>query len=199
MKRKILCGLLALLTLLSFGSCGKKVTEDRLVEVVMEDGEVFYIELYPEYAPETVENFVNLVEQGFYNGLTFHRVESGVLIQGGDPEGTGYGGSGKTIKGEFPQNGYTANTLKHTEGIISMARTNDPNSATSQFFICEKALPSLDGNYAAFGRVISGMETVHKIGACRVNGNKPVEPQRMKTVTMIDRTTPLNTRIGDEK
>ena len=197
MKNRFLCFLLIAAALLCTAGCGQQAaTVDRLVRVEMEDGGVFYIELYPEYAPKTVQNFIELVEEGFYNGLIFHRVETGVLIQGGDPEGTGYGGSGKAIKGEFSENGCKTNTLKHTEGIVSMARTNDPNSATSQFFICEKSLPSLDGKYAAFGKVISGMETVHKIGSCRVNGNKPIEPQRMKTVTMIEKST-IETNKGE--
>ncbi|MDR1391647.1 MAG: peptidylprolyl isomerase [Clostridiales bacterium] len=126
----------------------------------MENGEKFKIELYPEYAPETVQNFVDLVNDGFYNGLTFHRVIDGFMAQGGCPVGDGTGGSEKTIRGEFISNGFEANTLKHQRGIVSMARSSNPNSASSQFFICYDNAEFLDGNYAAFGKVIEGMETV---------------------------------------
>ena len=129
------------------------------VKVVMENGGEFVIELYPEYAPVTVKNFEKLVKSGFYDGLTFHRVIDGFMAQGGDPEGTGCGGSDENIKGEFLQNGVN-NPLSHTRGVVSMARSSNPDSASSQFFICYDDCSFLDGQYAAFGKVISGMETV---------------------------------------
>mgnify|MGYP003296393972 CR=1 FL=1 len=134
---------------------------NQKVKVEMENGEKFTIELYPEYAPKTVENFLKLVNKGFYNGLTFHRIVDNFMAQGGDPEGTGVGGSDETIPGEFSSNGFTQNTLSHTRGVLSMARSMSPNSASSQFFICySDDCTFLDGNYAAFGKVIEGMETV---------------------------------------
>ena len=126
----------------------------------MENGSTFKMELYPEYAPKTVENYLKLVGEGFYNGLTFHRVVEGFMAQGGDPEGTGNGGAAETIPGEFASNGFTQNTLSHTRGVVSMARATPPDSASSQFFICYADASFLDGNYAAFGKVIEGMETV---------------------------------------
>ena len=134
----------------------------KLVKIEMENGDVMKGELYPEVAPETVENFVKLVEEGFYNGLTFHRVIPGFMIQGGCPDGTGMGGPGYTIKGEFLSNGFN-NNLKHTRGVLSMARAMDPNSAGSQFFIMVAAAPHLDGEYAAFGKITEGMEAADKI------------------------------------
>lgn len=131
------------------------------VKVTMDNGAQFVIELYPEYAPETCANFEKLVKQGFYDGLTFHRVVAGFMAQGGDPEGNGTGGSSETIHGEFASNGFTQNTLSHTRGVISMARSMMKNSASSQFFICyTDACAQLDGDYAAFGKVIEGMEVV---------------------------------------
>ena len=139
---------------------GKTMKENIKVLVEMNDGKSFTLELYPEYAPKTVENFVKLVDEGFYDGVTFHRVVDGFMAQGGDPEGTGMGGSPDKIKGEFSSNGFTENTLSHTRGVISMARSMDPDSASSQFFICYDDASFLDGQYAAFGKVIDGMETV---------------------------------------
>lgn len=136
--------------------------EHDRVKFVMENGDEFIVELYPEYAPETAQNFINLVNDGFYDGLTFHRVVDGFMAQGGDPNGDGTGGSDKAIKGEFVSNGFTQNTLSHQRGVISMARTNDPNSASSGFFICYDDASFLDGDYAAFGKVIEGMEVVDK-------------------------------------
>lgn len=133
---------------------------DYLVKFTMENGESFIIELYPEYAPKTCENFIDLVSDGFYDGLTFHRVIDNFMAQGGDPEGNGLGGSGKTIKGEFARNKFKQNTLSHTRGIVSMARSDDFNSASSQFFICYVDATYLDGDYAAFGEVIEGMDVV---------------------------------------
>ncbi|MFA7637289.1 MAG: peptidylprolyl isomerase [Monoglobales bacterium] len=157
------------------------------VIIEMEKGGEMTIELMPQYAPETVENFENLVKEGFYDGLTFHRVIEGFMIQGGDPEGTGMGGSGKNIKGEFKSNGYPENTLMHERGVISMARSMMPNSASSQFFIMHKDSPHLDGQYAAFGKVTSGIEVVDEIASVRTNAmDKPVEPVVIKKMTLIE-------------
>jgi peptidyl-prolyl cis-trans isomerase B (cyclophilin B) len=136
-----------------------------MVVIEMENGGKIELELYPEFAPETVKNFESLVKSGFYDGLTFHRVIPGFMIQGGDPLGTGYGGSEKQIKGEFASNGWTRNTLKHERGVISMARSMMPNSASSQFFIMHRNAPHLDGSYAAFGKVINGMDVVDEIAS----------------------------------
>ena len=155
-----------------------------MVVIEMENGKKIKIELDSEAAPITVANFEKLVGQGFYDGLIFHRVISGFMIQGGDPMGTGFGGSKEKIKGEFLANG-VMNPIKHERGVISMARANDPNSASSQFFIMHEDAPFLDGNYAAFGRVIEGMDAVDEIAAVEVNGNdKPLVPQVMKKVTI---------------
>ena len=133
-----------------------------IVTITMTDGSVMKAELYPEVAPNTVNNFISLVKKGFYDGLVFHRVIRGFMIQGGDPQGTGMGGPGYSIKGEFTYNGFS-NDLKHTPGVLSMARAMDPNSAGSQFFIMHETSPHLDGQYAAFGKVTSGIEIVDKI------------------------------------
>ena len=155
-----------------------------IVKFEMENGGVITAELYPEFAPNTVANFVNLVQSGFYDGLIFHRVIPGFMIQGGDPQGTGTGGPGYSIRGEFTSNRFL-NELKHTRGVLSMARTMDPNSAGSQFFIMHEDAPHLDGQYAAFGKVIEGMEAVDKIAATRTNYNdKPRINQTMKKVTV---------------
>ena len=160
------------------------------IKVTMENGESFVIELCPEQAPITCENFLKLVKSGFYNGLTFHRVIDGFMAQGGDPEGTGCGGSDENIKGEFRMNGVN-NTLSHTRGVISMARSQNPNSASSQFFICYGDCTFLDGQYAAFGKVIEGIETVDnflKIDRRMSFGGErstPVEPIVMKTVEVL--------------
>lgn len=155
-----------------------------MIVIEMESGKKIKLELYPEIAPITCENFENLVKQGFYNGLTFHRVISGFMIQGGDPEGTGMGGSGANIKGEFAANG-VKNDLKHTRGVISMARSMMPDSASSQFFIMHKDAPHLDGSYAAFGKVVNGIEVVDEIAETEVDWNdKPTKPQIMKSVTI---------------
>ncbi|MBP3728716.1 MAG: peptidylprolyl isomerase [Lachnospiraceae bacterium] len=155
------------------------------VEMMMEDGGVIRLELYPEIAPITVKNFEELVEKGFYNGLIFHRVIPGFMIQGGCPEGSGTGGPGYTIKGEFSSNG-VKNDLKHSRGVISMARTSVPDSAGSQFFIMHADAPHLDGQYAAFGKVTEGMEVVDRIAAVKTNlRDLPLEPQRIKTVRLL--------------
>ena len=155
-----------------------------IVTITMENGDVIKAELYPEIAPNTVNNFISLVKKGFYNGLNFHRIINGFMIQGGCPEGTGMGGPNYSIKGEFSQNGFK-NDLKHTEGVLSMARSMRPDSAGSQFFIMHKAAPHLDGAYAAFGKVIEGMDVVNKIAEVATDySDKPLEPQVMKTVTV---------------
>ena len=162
------------------------LTENTQVKVEMDDGSYFVIEVYPQYAPKTVANFVELVNSGFYNGLTFHRIVPGFVIQGGCPEGNGMGGSGKNIKGEFLSNGYEKNTLSHTKGIVSMARAQDPNSASSQFFVCLDDATFLDGDYAAFGKVIEGMDTVEAIAKERTDMyDKPLTPVVMKNVSVI--------------
>ena len=155
-----------------------------IVTIKMNTGDLIKVELYPEIAPNTVNNFISLVNKGFYNGVIFHRVISGFMIQGGDPEGTGMGGPGYSIKGEFTQNGFT-NQLKHSAGVLSMARAMNPNSAGSQFFIMHKNAPHLDGAYAAFGKVVEGMDIVDKIADVRTDySDRPMETQRMKTVTV---------------
>lgn len=149
------------------------ISEDLpIATIVVKDMGTIKAELYPEIAPNTVNNFISLANEGFYNGLTFHRVIKDFMIQGGDPNGNGSGGPGYSIKGEFANNGFT-NNLKHTEGVLSMARSKDPNSAGSQFFIMTKEAPDLDNEYAAFGKVIEGIDVVHKIETVKVNGDKP--------------------------
>ncbi|NLY47569.1 MAG: peptidylprolyl isomerase [Clostridiales bacterium] len=155
-----------------------------IVTIEMHNGDIMKLELYPEIAPNTVNNFIHLVKRGFYDGLTFHRVIRGFMIQGGDPNGNGTGGPGYFIKGEFTYNNFK-NDLKHTAGVISMARTQQPDSAGSQFFIMHKAAPHLDGSYAAFGKIIEGMSVVDKIANTRTDySDKPIEPQIMKKVTV---------------
>ena len=155
-----------------------------MVVIEMENGKKIKIELYPDKAPITVANFEKLVKEGFYNGLIFHRVISGFMIQGGDPLGTGTGGSKNKIKGEFRSNG-VQNDLKHTRGVISMARSANPDSASSQFFIMHKDAPHLDGQYAAFGKVVEGIEVVDEIASVQTDfRDKPVTPQVMKSVTI---------------
>ena len=155
-----------------------------MVVITMDTGEVIKLELYPEIAPKTVENFEKLVNDGFYNGLTFHRIIRGFMIQGGCPNGNGMGGPGWKIKGEFAANGWK-NDLKHTKGVISMARAGHPDSAGSQFFIMHEDAPHLDGQYAAFGKVVEGIEVVDRIAAVRTGwGDKPVQPVVMKSVVI---------------
>ena len=155
-----------------------------IVTIQMKDGGVMKAELYPEIAPITVQNFIDLAAKGFYNGLIFHRVIPGFMIQGGDPQGTGVGGPGYCIKGEFSANGFR-NDLKHTRGVLSMARAMDPDSAGSQFFIMHEDYPSLDGQYAAFGKLIEGIEVVDKIASVRTDYmDKPLEPQQIEFMTV---------------
>lgn len=153
-----------------------------IVRITMDSGKVIRLELYPETAPITIENFLDLVKKGFYNGLTFHRIISGFMIQGGDPDGNGMGGPGYSIKGEFKSNGVD-NPLKHEKGVISMARSMDPNSAGSQFFIMHEAAPHLDGQYAAFGKVIEGLDVVDEIASVETGfQDAPVEKVIMEKV-----------------
>ena len=153
-----------------------------IVRITMDSGKVIRLELYPETAPITVENFLDLVKKGFYNGLTFHRIISGFMIQGGDPDGNGMGGPGHSIKGEFKSNGVD-NPLKHEKGVISMARSMDPNSAGSQFFIMHEAAPHLDGQYAAFGKVIEGLDVVDEIASVETGfQDAPVDKVIMEKV-----------------
>lgn len=158
--------------------------KNPIVTFEMENGDIMKAELYPEIAPNTVNNFISLVHKGFYNGLVFHRVINGFMIQGGCPDGNGTGGPGYSIKGEFSQNGF-ANPFKHTEGVLSMARAMAPNSAGSQFFIMHKDSPHLDGAYAAFGKVVEGMDVVNGIADVRTDYNdRPMKEQKLKSVTV---------------
>lgn len=160
------------------------MNNNPIATIEMENGDVMKLELYPDIAPNTVRNFISLANKGFYDGLIFHRVIPGFMIQGGDPEGTGMGGPDYSIKGEFKANGF-ANNLKHEKGVISMARSMSPNSAGSQFFIMVADSPHLDGQYAAFGKVIEGIETADKIvGVKRNYSDKPLQDQRMKKVSV---------------
>ncbi|MDD6580572.1 MAG: peptidylprolyl isomerase [Lachnospiraceae bacterium] len=155
-----------------------------IVTITMENGDVMKAELYPEIAPNTVKNFVSLVSKGYYDGLIFHRVIKGFMIQGGCPEGTGMGGPGYSIKGEFSENGFT-NDLKHTKGVLSMARSMMPNSAGSQFFIMHETSPHLDGQYAAFGKVTEGLDVVDKIASVKTDySDRPIEEQKIKSITV---------------
>ena len=160
------------------------MAQNPIVTIEMENGDIIKAELYPEIAPNTVKNFISLVKKGYYDGLIFHRVINGCMIQGGCPDGTGMGGPGYSIKGEFAQNGF-ANDLKHTEGVLSMARSMMPDSAGSQFFIMHKNAPHLDGAYAAFGKVIEGQDIVNKIATTQTDySDRPLKKQIMKKVTV---------------
>jgi peptidyl-prolyl cis-trans isomerase B (cyclophilin B) len=204
--KKFLLPAITLIFIASLSGCGKSTNSDTskettqsstsaaykskysgkkpIVTIEMEDGAKIKVELYPDIAPQTVDNFISLVQKNFYDGLTFHRVIPGFMIQGGDPEGTGMGGPGYSIPGEFTNNNFN-NPLKHTRGVISMARSDDPNSAGSQFFIMVKDNSQLDGNYATFGKVTEGIEEVDKIVSVkRDSDDKPLTPQKMKKVTV---------------
>lgn len=155
-----------------------------ILTITMENGDVMKAELYPEIAPNTVNNCISLVNKGFYDGLIFHRVINGFMIQGGCPNGNGMGGPGYTIKGEFAQNGF-ANDLKHTEGVLSMARAMHPDSAGSQFFIMHKTSPHLDGAYAAFGKITEGMDVVNRIAEEDTDySDRPLDEQKIKSMTV---------------
>lgn len=160
------------------------MAQNPVVTITMENGDVIKAELYPEIAPVSVNNFISLIQKNYYDGLIFHRVIKGFMIQGGCPEGSGMGGPGYSIRGEFSSNGYE-NNLKHTEGVLSMARSMHPNSAGSQFFIMHKTSPHLDGSYAAFGKVTEGMDVVNKIAETATDySDRPLEEQKMKSVTV---------------
>ena len=160
------------------------MAQNPIVTITMENGDVMKAELYPEIAPISVNNFISLIKKGYYDGLIFHRVIRGFMIQGGCPEGTGMGGPGYSIKGEFSQNGFK-NDLKHTEGVLSMARSMMPNSAGSQFFIMHKTSPHLDGAYAAFGKITEGMDVVNKIAEKATDySDRPLEDQKIKAMTV---------------
>lgn len=159
--------------------------QNPIVTIEMSNGDTMKLELYPEMAPNTVNNFISLVQKNFYDSLTFHRIINGFMIQGGDPSGNGTGGPGYSIKGEFSGNDFAENTLAHTAGVISMARAMDPDSAGSQFFIMHKNAPHLDGQYAAFGKITEGMDIVDKIATCETDwSDAPMTPVVMKTVTV---------------
>ena len=201
MKRdlyRIVLGLLCCFLILVSSGCGKSDNDQTkqkneqgdsviMIEIIMQDGSVMKAELYPDIAPITVENFVSLAKDGFYDGLIFHRVIPGFMIQGGDPLGTGYGGSNEKIKGEFSLNGVN-NTISHQRGVISMARSaNSYNSASSQFFICVADNDFLDGQYAAFGRVTEGMDVADKIAAQSRDANdKPYQDQIIQTIRVVE-------------
>lgn len=160
------------------------MAQNPIITFEMENGDIMKAELYPEIAPNTVQNFISLADSGFYNGLIFHRVIKGFMIQGGDPEGTGMGGPGYGIKGEFAQNGFS-NNLEHTSGVLSMARSMMPDSAGSQFFIMHKDAPHLNGSYAAFGKITEGMDVVNKIAETATDySDRPLEEQKMKKVSV---------------
>ena len=190
MKKRIVCFALAVLCLLGLSACANTNSgnngEPIMVEITMRDGGVIKLELYPVMAPISVENFTKLAGEGFYDGLIFHRVINGFMIQGGDPEGTGMGGSGENIKGEFAING-VANDISHVRGVISMARSRSYNSASSQFFIVHQDATYLDGQYAAFGRVIEGMDEVDAIAATQTTANdRPLTEQIIETIRVIE-------------
>jgi len=188
---KALAVIIVISSLLSLCSCGKNEnTEDYghgiMVQIEMKNGGIIKLELYPDVAPITVDNFINLAKDGFYDGLIFHRVIKGFMIQGGDPEGTGFGGAKNKIKGEFALNG-VKNPISHKRGVISMARSQAVNSASSQFFICHADAPHLDGSYAAFGKVVEGMDVVDEIANVRTDYNdRPYEDVVIKTITVIE-------------
>lgn len=176
----------------SSNSADNTSSEIQKVQIEMDNGDKMVFELYPQYAPETVNNFIKLAESGFYDGLTFHRIVKGFMIQGGDPKGDGTGGADQTIKGEFASNGFTKNTLSHTKGVISMARSQENDSASSQFFIMNNDEPGLDGNYAAFGKLVEGEDVLDKLSNTTVQLNEftgeqsqPVEKVVIKKVTVL--------------
>ncbi|WP_010296047.1 peptidylprolyl isomerase [Clostridium senegalense] len=159
--------------------------KNPIAKIELEDGSVIKAELYPDLAPNTVRNFISLANSNFYDGLIFHRVIKGFMIQGGDPQGDGTGGPGYTIKGEFKENGFEQNVLKHEKGVLSMARAQDPDSAGSQFFIMHDTAPHLDDQYAAFGKVVEGLEVVDKIANVETDKNdKPVKEIKIKKITV---------------
>ena len=182
--KKLLTLLLCAVLLIGAGSALSEESALPVATIEMANGDVMKLELYPDIAPNTVANFVELANAGFYDGLIFHRVIPGFMIQGGDPQGTGFGGPGYGIKGEFAANGFE-NNLSHERGVISMARSADPDSAGSQFFIMHADYPALDGQYAAFGRVIEGIEAVDHVAETQTDSNdRPLQEQRIKKATV---------------
>ena len=160
------------------------MTQNPIITITMENGDLMKAELYPAIAPNSVNNMISLIKKGFYDGLIFHRVIRGFMLQGGCPDGNGMGGPGYGIKGEFSANGFS-NSLKHEPGVLSMARAMNPNSAGSQFFIMHKTSPHLDGSYAAFGKITEGIDIVNKIAEVNTDYNdRPLEPQKIKTITV---------------
>lgn len=160
------------------------MNENPIITIEMENGDIMKAELYPDIAPNTVNNFISLIKKGYYNGLIFHRVIKNFMIQGGCPDGNGMGGPGYSIKGEFADNGFE-NTLKHEPGVLSMARSMQPNSAGSQFFIMHKTSPHLDGSYAAFGKLVDGFEVLEKIATCETNySDCPLKKQKINQITV---------------
>ncbi len=199
MKKLIIVLLLTALLCTLLCSCKKEETMNPIITIEMENGGIITAELYPDMAPNTVANFISLASQGFYDGVIFHRVIPGFMIQGGDPEGTGRGGPGYAIKGEFASNGFKQNTLTHERGVLSMARATKPDTAGSQFFIMVDTADYLDGNYAAFGKVTSGMDVVDNIVSVKRDKNdRPYTDQRIKTVTVDTRgvTYPEPKKVG---
>lgn len=172
------------------------MAQNPVVTITMENGDVMKAELYPEIAPNSVNNFISLVKKGFYDGLIFHRVIRGFMIQGGCPDGTGMGGPGYCIKGEFKMNGVN-NPIQHKRGVISMARAMSPNSAGSQFFIMHQDAPHLDGQYAAFGHVVEGMDVVDAIASVPTGyADRPIEPVRIKKITLEGETVETPEKMG---
>ena len=199
MKKTVPILLLCTLLFCLFSGCKKEDNMNPVITIEMEKGGTIVAELYPDMAPNTVANFISLASKGFYDGVIFHRVIPGFMIQGGDPDGNGRGGPGYAIAGEFSANGFTQNTLAHERGVLSMARATNPDSAGSQFFIMVDTADYLDGQYAAFGKVTSGMNVVDKIvGAKRNQFDKPFEDQRIKSVTVDTKgvTYPEPEKIG---
>ncbi len=185
--KRLLIALLVGLMALSLTACQRGPEKNPIVTIAMEDGGVMQLELYPDQAPNTVNNFVTLAQSGFYDGLTFHRVIPDFMIQGGDPNGSGTGGPGYSIKGEFAANGFKKNDISHTKGVISMARADHPDSAGSQFFIMVGDAPDLDSGYAAFGKLISGQDVADRISLLPSTGGQEslaLEPPVIKTVTV---------------
>jgi len=198
MKKRFVLAILCLVFVISLSSCYQGIYANKtsapkpiegatnFVQIELEDGRIIKMELYPDIAPITVNNFQRLVSEGFYDGLTFHRVVENFVIQCGDPTGTGYGGSDKTIKGEFSENG-VKNDLSHTRGVLSMGRGKDNDSASSHFFICHQDAIGLDGKYAAFGKVVEGMDVVDQIASVKTDANdKPLEDVTIKAITFYD-------------
>lgn len=188
MKRNILSLILVIIIITITGCGGRggalKMGQNPIVTIEMENGDIIKAELYPQIAPNTVNNFISLINKGFYNGVIFHRVIPGFMIQGGDPNGTGMGGPGYGIKGEFTSNGFT-NDLKHTKGVLSMARSQSKDSGGSQFFLMVADAPHLDGQYAGFGKVIEGIENADKIVSTKTGAqDRPIAEQKMKKVTV---------------